>query len=248
LSISVLEGSYQESLWKLPSETSVMIEGVDKETAVVMLRLQNDNVLIYCTSGLMLFFFLLIETLLLLDVDLSIYDLTVVFIEIKPLRKGFINYNSAGTFTLKDCVIKISEIFNSWEQSETVSSKTFIQLSSGDFFFENVEFNNIELGGGNTFISVTMYGGKLFTVVNCKFINCGCDNSGKIIHLHGSSLCNILGSHFVSCFSGAGGAIFVEGTVELTLVDCVFQGCMANGSGGGGSFFFLFLKIFFLFF
>jgi hypothetical protein len=183
--------------------------------------------------------------------DLTISNLTMFVIGIKPTNKVFIKISSSGTLTLKDCKIEMSEIFYSWTSPGNAWNGTFIEVKNGKIIFENTEFNNIEISESNKFLSSTISDGNLFQITNCIFNNCGCIGNGEMISITSSSSSTSSGTYsstisktkFISCFSGGNGGCIYINSISVSINDCEFTNCSSTGNDGKGgiSFFFLFL-------
>jgi hypothetical protein len=165
---------------------------------------------------------------------IRISDLTIYLIGMRPVGKVFINIGVSGSFTLSECVIKISEVFYSWGSPGNSWNGTLINLNNGRFLFENTEFNIICVSRSNTLISSTIVSGKEFKITKCIFNECGCIDDGKVIYLNGPGSCLISESEFISCFCNNGGGIYVEGTIELNVKKSTFKDCVSSGNDGGG--------------
>ncbi len=85
-------------------------------------------------------------------------------------------------------------------------------------------------------INVENWDGAL-TVIDCRFTNCravasGPDVGGGAVHCPGQKWARFDQCTFEDCSGSNGGAIDSLGS-ELWLLDCVFSGCKATGTGGG---------------
>jgi hypothetical protein len=172
--------------------------------------------------------------------NLTISNLTIFVIGMKPTNKVFIKISSSGTFTLKDCKIEMSEIFYSWTSPGNSWNGTFIEVENGNIIFENTEFNNIEISASNKFISSTILNGKTFLITNCIFNNCGCISNGEVISITSSSTSSgtysstISKTKFTSCFCNTGGVLYVKDKVEINIIECIFVDCINSNSNGAG--------------
>jgi hypothetical protein len=170
----------------------------------------------------------------------------------KPTNKIFINIDSSGTFTLKDCIIEMSETFYSWGSEGNSWNGTFININNGDFILENTEFNNIEISESNSFISSYISEGKEINITNCVFKNCGSIKEGsKMISLSSSvnsdGSCTISNTHFISCFGdGNGGCIYINNVI-MCINNCEFLNCSGRGKGGLILFYFILFLFYYVY-
>jgi hypothetical protein len=185
--------------------------------------------------------------------DISVSNVTIFMIGMKPVNKIFINIDTSGTFSLKDCVIKMAEVFYSWESPGNAWNGTFINLNNGTFIFENSEFVDIEVSGLSFFISAVIADGKEFTISNCVFKNCG-SLSNKMMYIDssiesGTYPLTISNTHFISCFSSSGGTLCCNSRISLSVSESEFVNCVTKDLDGGSmEYLYTYLFYFFLFF
>jgi hypothetical protein len=147
----------------------------------------------------------------------------------------------------------MAQPFSSWASPGNAWNGTFITLSGGTFFFQEMEFSNIHVAdfvdpsdssGGvspSTFIRAVVNDGKSFTFDRCVVTACGCLGNGDSIrvtsptasgegHLPSSSL-SVENSQFRSCFANEGG-VFSLDIPSAVFTSCNFEGNKAKGRGG----------------
>jgi hypothetical protein len=152
----------------------------------------------------------------------------------------FIKYDGTGELKLERCEIKMGEPFVFWPPSMKAWNSTFIDVEKGSFSIIDTEFVDLVVNEGETFISVDISEGKVFTINRCNITRCGCLGKGKVIDVSSSAVGNddndylplsVTGSTFDSCYGYQGG-IFHLTKQRGSIDDCDFVNISASGVGG----------------
>jgi hypothetical protein len=197
--INVFGGDYQESMWDVTNGKDVVINGSGKTQTHITAGGYTHGAFILCTSS-----------------SLTIGDMTISLISMRNATNNFVSFSGTGTFTLSDCIIRMSDPITSYGSPEKAWNSTFISLvSGGTFNLLNTNFENIIVSGTNTFISGDVGNGKTLKIDGCTFTGCGCLGEGKVIHVmtiiptESETTLNIENSRFYSCFGYEGGCYFI---------------------------------------
>jgi hypothetical protein len=163
--------------------------------------------------------------------DLTLANITFYVVGTRPHNKKFLDYTTGGVLTVEDCSIEMPEPFFSWGWNGTL-----IDLREGTFHLENTEFRYVSVGGNNKLIYANLNNNKAFTMNQCSFTNCGCYGDGKVIHVTTSSsrtTLTMMKCNFTSCFNlnSDGGCLYMDGNVEMSVVECIFEDCKALNGG-----------------
>jgi hypothetical protein len=207
--INVAEGTYHEARITISSKMWV-ISGASEVEPCLMLSNSHTHVIVCLDTG-----------------SLSLDNFTFDFYPIKDVVSNMIHFDSSGTFSFSNCIIRGLSI--------GFSSNTFVSSSCLSLSFSHCNYTDIEINGSDTGAAIhsEITSDRDFIIEYCQFRWCQSENNGAGICAVGSSM-KIEGCLFSYCYSdNLGGAIYVSGGGTLELKNTEMFAGYAYIDGGG---------------
>jgi hypothetical protein len=146
------------------------------------------------------------------NINIKIMNMSLYAFDMRNASYAFITYDTGGTFTLENCLIRIAEPLAQWVSKSNSWNSTFMRLGSGTFVFDKSCFADIGVNTQSScVISMNIGPGGSWTMTECEFGGGSLDDGGNAVYVASASLpssgftVNVSNCTFRSCYGGNGG-------------------------------------------